>query len=35
VTERIRSGLRFNAEVLVVAELAPDEPTIVDLRSWD
>ncbi len=35
VKERIRSGLRFNAEVLVVAELAPDEPTIVDLRSWD
>ncbi len=35
VKERIRSGLRFDAEVLVVAELAPDEPTIVDLRSWD
>ncbi len=35
VRERILSGLRFNAEVLVVAELAPDEPTIVDLRSWE
>jgi len=35
VRERIRSGLRLNAEVLVVAELDPDGPTIVDLRSWD
>ena len=35
VKERIRSGLRLNAEVRVVTELAPDEPTIVDLRSWD
>ncbi|MBA3245127.1 MAG: AMP-binding protein [Actinobacteria bacterium] len=35
VKERIRSGLRFDAEVVVVPELAADEPTIVDLRTWD
>jgi len=35
VRERIRSGLRFDAEVLVVASLGDDEPTIVDLRTWD
>jgi phenylacetate-CoA ligase len=34
VKERIRSGLRFGAEVVVVPELA-DEQTIVDVRSWD
>ncbi|MBA2383647.1 MAG: AMP-binding protein [Actinobacteria bacterium] len=35
VQERIRSGLRLNADAVVVSELAPDEPTIVDLRSWE
>jgi phenylacetate-CoA ligase len=35
VKERIRSALRFDAEVVVVSELAADEPTIVDLRTWD
>jgi phenylacetate-CoA ligase len=35
VKERIRSGLRFGADVVVVPELAADEPTIVDVRSWD
>lgn len=35
VTERIRSGLRFNAEVAVVPELGPDEAPIVDVRRWD
>ena len=35
VKERIRSGLRFNAEVVVVAELDPGEPPVVDLRRWD
>jgi len=35
VRERIRSGLRFDAEVLVVPSLGGDEPTIVDLRTWD
>lgn len=35
VKERIRSGLRFDAEVVLVEELEPDSPVIVDLRSWD
>ena len=35
VKERIRSGLRFDAEVVVVSELAAGEPTIVDVRIWD
>ena len=35
VKERIRSGLRLNADVVVVPELVADEPTIVDLRSWE
>jgi phenylacetate-CoA ligase len=34
VKERIRASLRFDAEVVVVPELA-DEQTIVDVRSWD
>jgi phenylacetate-CoA ligase len=35
VKERIRSGLRFDAEVVLVEELEPDSPVIVDVRSWD
>jgi phenylacetate-CoA ligase len=35
VKERIRSGLRFDAEVVLVEELDPDSPVIVDVRSWD
>jgi phenylacetate-CoA ligase len=35
VRERIRSGLRFNSEVVVVEELDPDTPAVVDLRTWD
>ena len=35
VRERIRSGLRFDAEVVLVEHLEPDSPPIVDLRSWD
>jgi phenylacetate-CoA ligase len=35
VKERIRAGLRFDAEVAVVESLAPNEPLIVDRRSWD
>jgi phenylacetate-CoA ligase len=35
VKERIRSGLRFDAEVVLVEELPPDAPTISDVRSWD
>ncbi len=35
VKERIRSGLRFNAEVVVVAELDPGESPVVDLRRWE
>jgi phenylacetate-CoA ligase len=34
VKERIRSGLRFDAEVVVVPELDA-EPTLVDVRIWD
>lgn len=35
VEERIRSALRFNAEVTLVEVLDPDEPLIVDRRSWE
>jgi phenylacetate-CoA ligase len=35
VKERIRSGLRFDVEVVLVEELEPDSPVIVDVRSWD
>src|ERR687896_224973 len=35
VKERIRSGLRFDAEVVVVEALDPDSPVIVDVRTWD
>ncbi|MGH2763495.1 MAG: phenylacetate--CoA ligase family protein [Thermoleophilaceae bacterium] len=35
VKERIRSGLRFDAEVVLVEELEPDSPVIVDVRTWD
>jgi phenylacetate-CoA ligase len=35
VKERIRSALRFDAEVVLVEELEPDSPVIVDVRSWD
>ncbi|MGH2741537.1 MAG: phenylacetate--CoA ligase family protein [Thermoleophilaceae bacterium] len=35
VKERIRSGLRFDAEVVLVERLEPDSPVIVDVRSWD
>jgi phenylacetate-CoA ligase len=35
VRERIRSGLRFDAEVVLVEHLEPDSPPVVDVRSWD
>jgi phenylacetate-CoA ligase len=35
VRQRIRSSLRFDAEVVLVEELEPDSPVIVDVRSWD
>jgi phenylacetate-CoA ligase len=35
VKERIRSGLRFDAEVVLVEDLEPDSPVIVDVRTWD
>jgi phenylacetate-CoA ligase len=35
VRERIRSSLRFDAEVVLVEQLEPDSPPIVDVRSWD
>ena len=35
VKERIRSGLRFDAEVVLVEALDPDSPVIVDVRTWD
>jgi phenylacetate-CoA ligase len=35
VKERIRSGLRFDAEVVLVDAIGDDEPVIVDLRTWD
>jgi phenylacetate-CoA ligase len=35
VTEHIRSALRFNAEVTLVRSLDPDEPILVDARTWE
>jgi phenylacetate-CoA ligase len=35
IKERIRSGLRFDAEVVLVDGIEPDSPLIVDLRTWD
>jgi hypothetical protein len=35
VAEKIRSGLRFSARVVPVAELPPGAPVIDDRRSWD
>jgi phenylacetate-CoA ligase len=35
VKERIRSGLRFDVEVVLVEGFEPDSPVIVDERSWD
>jgi len=35
VRERIRSALRFDAEVVLVEQLESDSPVIVDVRSWD
>jgi len=35
VKERIRSGLRFDAEVVLVDGIEPDSPVIVDVRTWD
>jgi phenylacetate-CoA ligase len=34
VRERIRSGLRFNADVAVVEAIDENEPVIVDQRTW-
>ena len=35
VKERVRSALRFNVEVDVVASLEPDPPVLVDTRTWE
>ena len=35
VKERIRSGLRFDAQVVLVDAITDDEPLIVDRRTWD
>ena len=35
VGDRVRSALRFNADVTVVGSLDPDGPVLVDARSWD
>jgi phenylacetate-coenzyme A ligase PaaK-like adenylate-forming protein len=35
VKERIRSGLRFDAQVVLVDAIAEDEPLIVDRRTWE
>jgi phenylacetate-CoA ligase len=35
VRERIRSGLRFQADVSVVPDLDPAGPVIADLRTWE
>jgi phenylacetate-CoA ligase len=35
VKERVRSALRFNAEVEVVESLEPDAPALVDTRTWE
>jgi phenylacetate-CoA ligase len=35
VKERVRSALRFNADVEAVDSLDPDAPVLVDTRTWD
>jgi phenylacetate-CoA ligase len=35
VRERVRSGLRFDAEVELVPSLDPDSPRVVDRRTWE
>jgi phenylacetate-CoA ligase len=35
VRDRIRSGLRFNAEVVAVDSVDPAGPLLVDARAWD
>jgi phenylacetate-CoA ligase len=35
VRDAVRSGLRFDVEVAVVAAIEPDSPPITDLRTWD
>jgi phenylacetate-CoA ligase len=35
VKERVRSGLRFNAEVEAVESLEEDAPALVDTRTWE
>jgi phenylacetate-CoA ligase len=35
VKERVRSGLRFNAEVEAVDSLEEDAPALVDTRTWE
>jgi hypothetical protein len=35
VTERVRSALRFNADVEAVESLEPDAPALVDTRTWE
>jgi phenylacetate-CoA ligase len=35
VKERVRSGLRFNADVDAVESLEADAPALVDTRTWD
>lgn len=35
VREAVRSGLRFSAAVVAVAEVDPDGPLIADARSWN
>jgi hypothetical protein len=35
VKERVRSALRFNAEVEAVESLEADAPVLVDTRTWE
>jgi phenylacetate-CoA ligase len=35
VKDHIRSGLRFDAQVVLVDAITDDEPLIVDRRNWD
>jgi phenylacetate-CoA ligase len=35
VKERVRSALRFNADVEPVESLEADAPVLVDTRTWD
>jgi phenylacetate-CoA ligase len=35
VKEAVRSGLRFDVEVIVVTAIEPDAAPITDLRTWD